>query len=128
MRTLQISVSLQEILTKKIQWSLFLICIALLFSIFSCWGRSALELPVYYFIVIINDNNKKKTYIGSCLKTGQHSIFVIIHLFLPIIFFYFYSVSKILFQIFYLCYWISLPIMIVKMKIFLHTVYKIFNK
>ena len=45
--------------------------------------------------------------------------------------YFFYSVSKILFRIFYLCYWISLPIMIVKMKIFLHTVYKmikIFNK
>ena len=41
---------------------------------------------------------------------------------------FFYSVSKILFQIFCLCYWISLPIMIVKMEIFLHTVYKIFNK
>ena len=37
--------------------------------------------------------------------------------------YFFYSVSKILFRIFCLCYWISLPIMIVKMKIFLHTVY-----
>ena len=65
---------------------------------------------------------------GSCLKKGQHSIVLIIHLFLPIKYIFFYSVSKILFQIFCLCYWISLPIMILKMKTFLHTVYKIFNK
>ena len=40
---------------------------------------------------------------------------------------FFYSVSKILFQFFCLCYWISLPI-IIKMKILLHAVCKIFNK
>ena len=42
--------------------------------------------------------------------------------------YFFYSVSKILFRIFCLCYWISLPIMILKTEIFLHTVHKIFNK
>ena len=37
---------------------------------------------------------------GSCLKTGQHSIFVIIYLLLPINFIIFVSVSKILFNFF----------------------------
>ena len=35
---------------------------------------------------------------GSCLKIGQHSIFVIIYLLLPIEYFFFYSVSEILFK------------------------------
>ena len=49
---------------------------------------------------MMSDGNKKK---GSCLKTGQHFIFVIIYLLLPIkciIFVIFDSVSKILFIFF----------------------------
>ena len=30
---------------------------------------------------------------GSCLKKGQHSIFLIIHLFLPIIFFFLFRIK-----------------------------------
>ena len=58
---------------------------------------------------------------GSCLKTGQHFIFAIINLLLPIKCIIFDSVSKILFIF-------LLPIiMILIMKIFLHNVYKIIN-
>ena len=58
---------------------------------------------------------------GSCLKTGQHFIFVIIYLLLPIKCIIFHSVSKILF-IFLLS---IIIIMILIMKILLHNVHKI---
>ena len=59
--------------------------------------------------------------VGSCLKTGQHFIFAIINLLLPVKCIIFDSVSKILF--FFL-----LPIiMILILKILLHNVYKIIN-
>ena len=58
--------------------------------------------------------------VGSCLKTGQHFIFAIINLLLPIKCIIFDSVSKILFFL--------LPIiMILIMKILLHNEYKIIN-
>ena len=46
------------------------------------------------------DDQNKKIENGSCLKTGQHSIFVIIYLLLPIKYLFFDSVSKILFKFF----------------------------
>ena len=62
-----------------------------------------------------------KKLLGSCLKTGQHSIFVIINILLPIKCIIFDSVSKILFIF-------LLPIiMILIMKILLLNVYKIIN-
>ena len=64
------------------------------------------------------------TVFGSCLKTGQHFIFVIIYLLLPIKCIIFDSVSKILFI------FLLLPIiimMILIMKILLHNVHKIIN-
>ena len=60
---------------------------------------------------------------GSCLKTGQHFIFVIIYQLLPIKCIIFVSVSKILFIFFLL----PIIIMILIMKILLHNVYKIIN-
>ena len=60
---------------------------------------------------------------GSCLKTGQHFIFVIIYLLLPIKCIIFESVSKILF-IFLLP---IIIIMILILKILLHNVLKIIN-
>ena len=47
------------------------------------------EEGIHFFILV-----------GSCLKTGQHSIFVIIYLLLPIKCTSFYSVSKILLKFF----------------------------
>ena len=61
---------------------------------------------------------------GSCLKTGQHFIFVIIYLLLPIKCIIFDSVSKILFIYFLLS---IIIIMILILKILLHNVYKIMN-
>ena len=61
------------------------------------------------------------TGLGSCLKTGQHFIFVIIYLLLPIKCLIIYSVSKILFNFFLL----PIIIMILIMKILLHNVHKI---
>ena len=58
---------------------------------------------------------------GSCLKTCQHFIFVIIYLLLPINCIIFDSVSKILFIIFLL----PIIIMILIMKILLHNERKI---
>ena len=65
------------------------------------------------------DDAQRRT--GSCLKTGQRFIFVIIYLLLPIKCIIFDSVSKILFNF-------LLPIMIIMiliMKILLHNVHKI---
>ena len=58
---------------------------------------------------------------GSCLKTGQHSIFVIIYQLLLIKCIIFDFVSKILFFL------LPIIIMILILKILLHNVYKIIN-
>ena len=63
-------------------------------------------------------------FIGSCLKTGQHFIFLIIYLLLPINCIILDSVSKILFNFFLLP---IIIIMILIMKILLHNEYKINN-
>ena len=60
--------------------------------------------------------------LGSCLKTGQHFIFVIIYLLLPIKYIIFDSVSKILFN-----FLLTIIIMILIMNILLHNVYEIIN-
>ena len=59
---------------------------------------------------------------GSCLKTGQHFIFLIIYLLLPIKCIIFDSVSKILFN-----FLLTIIIMILIMNILLHNVYEIIN-
>ena len=69
-------------------------------------------------------NRQSLRTIGSCLKTGQHFIFVIIYLLLPIKCIIFDSVSKILFIFFLLS---TIIIMILILKILLHNVYKIIN-
>ena len=40
--------------------------------------------PLYFLMEALNKKD-----LGSCLKKGQHSIFLIIHLFLPIKYFFF---------------------------------------
>ena len=62
--------------------------------------------------------------LGSCLKAGQHFIFVIIYLLLPINCIILDSVSKILFNFLWP---IIIIIMILIMKTLLHNEYKIIN-
>ena len=71
------------------------------------------------------DRNKQ---MGSCLKTGQHFIFVILDLLLLIKYIFFDSVSKILFTLFMYKQQKFDSILIVIMEILFHNVYKIVNK
>ena len=73
-------------------------------------------------MVVINKKNKNE---GSCLKTGQHLIFVIIYLLLPIKCIFLDSVSKILFKLYKS---IIIIIFLIMKKILLHYVYKIITK
>ena len=68
---------------------------------------------------------KSKTLPGSCLKSGQHLIFVIIYLLLPIKYIFFIPYQRYCLNLYKS---IIIIIMILIMKILLHYVYKIITK
>ena len=78
-----------------------------------------------YFTQLSLTASSKK---GSCLKTGQHFIFVILYLLLLIKYIFFDALSKILFNFFMYKQQKFDLILIIIMEILFHNVYKIVNK